>query len=70
VLGCSKVAGTNSADEEIPKHVSAGDQLTCGELYGINRVAGANGENVIASAFCAFFSKQNTGLLGQFEIVV
>ena len=67
MLGCSKVAGTNSADEEISKHVSAGDQLTYGELNGINRVAGANGENVIASAF---FSKQNTGLPGQFEIVV
>ena len=33
---------TNSADKEIPKHVSAGDQLTYGELYEENIVAGAN----------------------------
>ena len=36
----------------------------------VDLVAGANEENVIASAFCAFFSKQNAGLLGQFKIVV
>ena len=37
--------------------------------YEINRV-GANEENVIASAYCIFFSKENAGLLSQFKILV
>lgn len=37
--------------------------------YEINRV-GENEENVIASAFRIFFSKENARLLSQFEIVV
>lgn len=40
------------------------------ELYKINRVAGVKEENVIPSAFCTFFFKTYSGLLGQFEIIV
>ena len=64
------VPGTSSADEEIPKHVLAGEQLAGDDFYRTNTTSGVIVKVVIADSFYAFVLEWSFGSLNQPDIAV